>query len=116
MTEQEIKLFASKETDNWLTPLILWQKLNDEFHFNFDPCPYPMPEWDGLCISWGKRCFVNPPYSKVSAFLQKAWYEAEIRFLRGRLKFINPIKNTINNSAMRPSMVAILEGSKCTSF
>ena len=33
----------------WLTPPDLFKKLDDEFHFNFDPCPYPC-ERDGCEI------------------------------------------------------------------
>ena len=32
----------------WLTPDKLMKELNDEFNFDFDPCPYPKPEdFDG---------------------------------------------------------------------
>ena len=30
----------------WLTPPDLYARLNAEFDFNFDPCPYPLPEGD----------------------------------------------------------------------
>lgn len=29
-----------KHSDNWKTPTELYEKLNSEFKFNFDPCPY----------------------------------------------------------------------------
>ena len=33
----------------WLTPDDLMKSLNDEFNFDFDPCPYPKPDdFDGL--------------------------------------------------------------------
>ena len=39
MNEQTIKLFQSKKTDNWQTPKWLYDELNEEFDFDFDPCP-----------------------------------------------------------------------------
>lgn len=33
----------------WLTPPDLYKQLDEEFHFNFDPCPWPLPDgFDGL--------------------------------------------------------------------
>lgn len=136
MNEQQIRLFASKRTDDWQTPKWLYNELNAEFGFDFDPCPLNAGV-DGLMVSWGKINFVNPPYSKIKAFLQKAWYEidmgnaqvcvfltfantdtewfhryiyhrAEIRFLKGRLKF-SDAQGKVLNSAMRPSMVCVLK-------
>lgn len=104
---------------NERTPSGFYKQLDEEFKFDFDPCPLnPMPETDGLKISWGKRCYVNPPYGKaIRSWLEKAlaeiengntdlavfllpsytdvkWFHeivlpkaAEIRFLKGRLKF-----------------------------
>ena len=55
-------------SDNWKTPDDFYNKLNEEFNFDFDPCPLNtgeiQPENDGLLIEWGSRNFVNPPYSK----------------------------------------------------
>jgi len=135
MNKKTIKLFSSKKTDNWQTPRGLFRDLNEEFNFNFDPCPLNSI-FDGLQVKWDKRCFINPPYSRIKDFLIKAHYEiqqgntdiavfltfsntdtawfhdyiypkAEIRFIRGRLKFLDQ-DGKIQNSAMRPSMIAIL--------
>lgn len=134
MDANTIALFGSKKTDDWRTPPDLYKKLDDEFHFDFVPCPF-QSTFDGLTTPWGKRCFVNPPYSKVKQFLQKAsveiaightdiavfltfsntdtqWFhhylynKAELRFIKGRLKFHDA--NGQAGSAMRPSMIAIL--------
>ena len=104
--------------DDWKTPIDFYDKLNEEFDFDFDPCPYRHDmSWDGLEIEWGKRNFINPPYSRKlkEAFIMKAIEESkkrkvcvmllpvststkifhdyilpnkkEIRFVRRRLKF-----------------------------
>lgn len=50
----------------WLTPPELYKILDDEFHFDFDPCPYPLPdEFDGLTCDWGKSNYVNPPFGSI---------------------------------------------------
>ena len=139
MDENTIKLFSSKKSDNWQTPKDLLLELYKEFNIDFDPCPLN-PLSDGLKIDWGKRCFVNPPYPKVSEFLKKAheeiekgnteiavfltfantdtaWFhdylynKAEIRFIKGRLRFRNE-KGEVQNSAMRPSMICVLRQSR----
>ena len=104
-----------ENSDHWETPEWLYKKLNDEFHFDFDPCPL-RADFDGLAIEWKQSNFVNPPYNRVDKpkFIQKAYEErqkgktcvllipaatgtkqfhdlmlpnAEVRFLRGRVAF-----------------------------
>lgn len=74
-----------KHSDNWKTPLELYDKLNEEFSFDFDPCPYCEgdPEFDGLAVEWGERNYINPPYSRKlkEAFVKKAIEESK----KGRL-------------------------------
>jgi hypothetical protein len=52
--------------DNYATPPELYNKLNLEFNFDFDPCPYNENEIinDGLIVEWGNSNYVNPPYSQ----------------------------------------------------
>ena len=61
--------------DNYATPPELFAKLNEEFHFDFDPCPYCEGEIkvDGLQSEWGASNFINPPYSLKlkEAFIKK---------------------------------------------
>jgi hypothetical protein len=70
----------------WLTPPALWRKLNAEFHFDHDPCPYPLPKgWNALTQEWGLINFVNPPFSQndvvggsgATAFVRKAILEQQ---------------------------------------
>jgi hypothetical protein len=42
----------------------------------FDPAP-PKPKFDGLSIPWKRFNYVNPPYSDVADWVQKACAEAE---------------------------------------
>jgi hypothetical protein len=65
------KTLFSKESDNWLTPVDIYK----EFDGWDDPCP--LNGTDGLTRNWGERCFVNPPYSNVLGFVNKALEELE---------------------------------------
>lgn len=50
----------------WLTPPDLYARLDAEFHFDFDPCPYPLPDgFDGLTCEWGRSNYVNPPFGSI---------------------------------------------------
>ena len=76
-------------SDNWATPAEFYNKLNEEFNFDFDPCPLfdvscigggeLTPDKDGLLIEWGDRNFINPPYSRglKDAFVRKAVEESK---------------------------------------
>lgn len=64
----------------WLTPPELMAKLQAEFGFTFDACPYPRPAgFDGLKEEWGERTWVNPPFagSSYTAWVRKAIEEQE---------------------------------------
>ena len=112
--------------DDWETPQWLFNELNREFSFDLDSASnhnnakcsrYFTEEENGLLQEWNANAvFVNPPYSEVSQWVEKAYYEwktgnaktivmlifaktetkwfhkyilphAEIRFIKGRLKF-----------------------------
>lgn len=50
----------------WLTPPKLMAELNEQFEFDFDPCPYPKPDdFDGLTCEWGQSNYVNPPFGSI---------------------------------------------------
>ena len=67
--------------DDWATPSYIYDELNKEFNFDFDPCPlqHDTEEWDGLTVEWGERNFINPPYSRKlkDAFVQRAVEESK---------------------------------------
>ncbi|HDY66251.1 MAG TPA: adenine methyltransferase [Candidatus Scalindua sp.] len=124
-------MFSSQKLD-WRTPEEIYDKLDKEFHFDFDPCP-TNPKFDGLEIEWGKCNFVNPPYGReIGKWLWKGYKEwlcgntvvflipsrtdtnwwhdyvmfaDEIRFIKGRLKF-----GGAKNSAPFPSAIVIFRG------
>ncbi len=68
-------------SEYWLTPPELYQELDQEFNFDYDPCPYPKIE-DGLKMPWMWMNYVNPPFRKTdgntdgpTAFVRKAIHE-----------------------------------------
>jgi hypothetical protein len=69
MHPHENKFHAGNGADGkhyWLTPPDLYAQLDAEFHFDFDPCPYPKPaDFDGLTCEWGQRNYVNPPFGSI---------------------------------------------------
>ena len=51
--------------DEWYTPPELYKEWDQEFQFDFDPCPANRADgWDGLEMDWGTMNYVNPPYSR----------------------------------------------------
>jgi len=115
----------SRSSDEWETPKYLFEKLNAQYNFTLDlaatdqnhKCEkYFTKEIDGLKQDWTGVCWCNPPYSNISAWVKKAYKEAqkgnvivmlipartdtrwfhewiymmygvEVEFLKGRLKF-----------------------------
>ena len=69
---------GSEPNDHWGTPKWLYDELNAEFHFDFDPCPLHA-DFDGLDpnVKWGKSNFINPPYNRRDKprFIQRAYDE-----------------------------------------
>ena len=135
----------SKNSDEWQTPLELFQDLDREFHFDLDACAthenhmvdtYFTKDEDGLEQNWGGyTVWCNPPYSQIKKWVRKCYYEghkpnttvvllvpsrtdvwwyqnyvlhrAEVRFIKGRLRFIGP--GAIANAPF-PSALVIYRG------
>ena len=76
------KLFFSSDLQTGKTPDDLYNILDNEFHFDFDPCPaFLTPhcciaKFDGLTINWKKSNYCNPPYNNQKAWVEKAYNES----------------------------------------
>ena len=68
-------LFFSSLKQDGKTPIDLYEKLDKEFHFDFDPCP-PNADFNGLEIDWKKSNFVNPPFNQQKLWIKKAYEES----------------------------------------
>ena len=141
ITDKRAAMFSSARQD-WATPQDLFDELNEEFHFNLDPCAsaenhkcerYFTEEDNGLLQEWGgSSVFCNPPYGAKStgdwiekcynesrkpetvvvmlipartdtkAFHKYIYKKAEVRFIKGRLKF-----GGSKDAAPFPSMLVI---------
>ncbi len=125
----------SSASDRWSTPREVYQALDEEFCFDFDPCPLDGIEngLGTLFVEWrGKRVFCNPPYgpglgkwlqrgleANLAVFLIPArtdtrWFHEivlpkakEIRFIKGRLKFGDAV-----NAAPFPSMIVVFKSNE----
>jgi hypothetical protein len=86
----ENKFYNGNDQDKkhyWITPPHIYDSLNKEFDFDFDPCPHPLPNgFDGLTCEWGKSNYVNPPFGSIvhegkkkgpTAWARKAMLEAD---------------------------------------
>ena len=81
------KVLFSSRSDEWETPIDIFNKLDAEFHFDLDPCStdsnhkcdkYFTKEINGLSKNWGGcRVFCNPPYSNISEWVEKAYRESQ---------------------------------------
>ena len=50
----------------WLVPPEIYEPLDIEFTFDFDPCPYPFVK-DGIEAEWGNVNWINPPFRAKDA-------------------------------------------------
>lgn len=78
----------SSENEVWATPQDFYDKLNEEFNFNLDPCAtyenakcskYFTIDDDGLIQDWkGYTVFCNPPYGrKIYDWVKKCSEESK---------------------------------------
>ena len=137
MNETDGAVFSSN-SDEWKTPDEVFKMLDAEFHFDYDAACIPENcktnygifrdemnalktawTWLPLPVGYARKFFLNPPYSKIGAFMKKAYEESlkgaivvclipsrtdtrywhdyvmkahEIRFIKGRVSFYGRIK------------------------
>ena len=114
---------GQSDSDEWSTPATFFARYDRVYRFTLDVCAtsqnalcpnYFTKAQNGLLQAWApERCWMNPPYSNVNAWMKKAYEESRdgalvvallpsrtgtawfhdwatkgrIEFLRGRLKF-----------------------------
>ena len=130
------------ENDEWGTPTLQLKKAMMDFDILpfLDVCAtetnrkftsFFSKESDGLSQNWNHDFFMNPPYSQIVSWMDKAyeqhkkhnvdalilvyaktdtrwWHKyvegiAEVHFIKGRLKFVKPDGTISKNSAPYPS-------------
>ena len=124
---KNIKGCLTSNSDEWATPSAIYERFMIKGYF--DPCPLNH-KVDGLAIAWKNWNFVNPPYSDISKWVDKAilegnrgnwsimllpsrtdtqWFKklvnhgCEFMFIEGRLKFND------SKSAPFPSMFVVVK-------
>ena len=79
------KTLFSSATDNWATPQWFFDKLNEKYKFDLDPCAddfnnkcpnYYTKAQNGLNQEWGGRVFCNPPYGRAIKDWVKKCYDS----------------------------------------
>jgi site-specific DNA-methyltransferase (adenine-specific) len=136
--------FSTRKKDDWGTPNWVYDSLDAEFDITLDVCAdstnakcahFFSREVDGLSQDWGQnRCWMNPPYSKLRPWLEKAYLSSlagatvvclipartdtrawhlfcsqayEIRLIKGRIRFVGA-----TNSAPFPSAIVVFKPRK----
>ena len=80
------KGMMSSNTDEWATPKLFFEELNEKYHFTLDPCcteenrkceKYYTKKENGLLQSWkNERVYCNPPYGReIGKWVEKAYIE-----------------------------------------
>lgn len=148
--KNRISACLSHKSDEWETPAELFLKLNSKYHFTLDLCA---SDTNKLCDKYFTKetfildkvlqlnneiIFCNPPYSKLSSFIEicynlseknnivmlipartdtKAFHNyiykrknVEIEFIKGRIKFC--FDGVQKSSAPFPSMIVIFKKRK----
>lgn len=77
------KVLFSSKSEVWETPQNLFDRLDQEFHFDTDVCALPenakcdhyfSPADNGLAQEWTGCCYMNPPYGRnIWAWIKKAY-------------------------------------------
>lgn len=98
-------MLFSSNTEEWSSPIWLYKQLDEEFHFDLDPCTtednplqtkyfYTIND-DGLEKRWkGSSVFVNPPYNtEINEWLWKANHEMTFNPEIKKIVFLLPVRS-----------------------
>jgi phage N-6-adenine-methyltransferase len=101
---------------DWNTPKTLFEKLNQEFHFEWDLAAskdnslcskFYTKEQDGLKQEWSGVCWLNPPYgdktSKMVDWIKKAYISSQEN---PNLTIVMLIPNRSNTKSEQYQMVS----------
>ena len=58
---------GTRESDHYATPIKFYQKLHNEFNFDYDPCPL-RSEVNGFLTEWERECLYKSALLKHRAF------------------------------------------------
>jgi phage N-6-adenine-methyltransferase len=83
----DLAVHFSSETDSWATPIDLFERLDQVWHFDLDVCADPFNAKcdrfftradDGLAQTWAPAvCWMNPPYGReIKHWMRKAHDES----------------------------------------
>jgi phage N-6-adenine-methyltransferase len=83
----DLAVHVSSETDSWATPIDLFERLDQVWHFDLDVCADPFNAKcdrfftradDGLAQTWAPAvCWMNPPYGReIKHWMRKAHDES----------------------------------------
>lgn len=99
------RVMFSSASDEWATPEETYRALDAEFHFADDPCTLG-GNVNGLLREWVSPCFVNPPYSDISPWMEKAAIEAEAgkAVVMGLLERHGEVRTVVVDSTSRWSL------------
>lgn len=98
------KVLFSSKSEEWTTPQWLFDKINNMFHIDLDPCTSnenPLnvdyvctkDKNDGLKDIWFGNVFVNPPYNRaIVLWLDKAYRELRRNREVKRIIFLLPAR------------------------
>ncbi len=90
---KSLKNINKRNSDEYQTPPDFFKLLDDEFHFDLDPCTtiennlkinhYFTKKYNGLLEDWNfynfnnvNNVFVNPPYSEIGKWIEKGYNES----------------------------------------
>jgi site-specific DNA-methyltransferase (adenine-specific) len=98
--DRSVKVYHRSNSDEWETPRDLFKALDDKIHFKLDACAtdenhlcekYYTLEDDSLTKTWIDPTFVNPPYSNIRKFIEKAFHSSRTNLVDDGIRVVSLI-------------------------